>query len=229
MIYLKSGLLFWFFSPRCHLPVKTEGLGFSYLVSCSSNSDDMVWVQGSDALIHQGTAVGARGHDDVFASRSFCQLEAKGTHAQHSPDGPAQHCISSCLKKRHRVMINHWSAVKGQRERCTSMHLGIAGSIIFILGCTFERWQLKRTTWEPRVRNLLSSPLSQCHHWPLSVTLWWCITSCLQWLADQYLCIFCTWGTICNWKNLVIWNIVIHVTQNIIALHQLKGFFFKLQ
>lgn len=67
----------------------------------------MVWVQGSDALIDQGTAVGARGHDDVFASRGFCQLEAKGSHAQHSPDGPAQHSISSWLQKRHTAMLNH--------------------------------------------------------------------------------------------------------------------------
>lgn len=61
----------------------------------------MVWVQGRDALIHQGIAVGAGGNDDVFASRYFCQLKAKGTHAQHSPDCPAQHSISSCLQKRH--------------------------------------------------------------------------------------------------------------------------------
>lgn len=98
---------FYFFPQRCHLLVKTEDLGFSYLVSCSSHSDDMVWVQGSDALIDQGTAVGARGHDDVFASRGFCQLEAKGSHAQHSPDGPAQHSISSCLQKRYTAMLNH--------------------------------------------------------------------------------------------------------------------------
>lgn len=90
---------FYFFFQRCHLSVKTEDTEFSYLVSCSSNSDDRVRVQGSDALIYQGTAVGVGGNDDVFASRCFCELKAKGTHAQHSLDCPAQRSISSCLQE----------------------------------------------------------------------------------------------------------------------------------
>lgn len=82
-------------------PVKPKDLEFSYLVSCSSNSDDAIWVQGTDAVIYQGTAVRTGGDDDVFPSRCFHELKSKGTNAQDSPDCPAQLSTSSCLWKRY--------------------------------------------------------------------------------------------------------------------------------
>lgn len=93
------------FFQKNHLPVKGKDFEFSYLVSCSSNSDNTVWVQGTDAVVHQGTTVRTGGNNNVFPSRCFCELKSKGTYAQDSPDCPAQHCISSCLQKKKGTQV----------------------------------------------------------------------------------------------------------------------------
>jgi len=90
---------FCFIFQRYNLPIKPKDFEFSYLVSCSSNSDNAVWVQSTDAVVYQSTAMRTGGNNDVFPSWYFCELKSKSTYAQDSPNCPAQYSISSCLWK----------------------------------------------------------------------------------------------------------------------------------
>lgn len=129
------------------------------------------------------------------------------------------------------VMVNHSDQHLKHKRKGVPRHLCISGSIMLILAYTFKQWHLKRTTLEPTVRNwLFPSKAVMSFTLFLSMTLCWCITSCLQWLTNSY---FCTSGTICNWKYLGILNILSYVSYKTYriswwyALHKLKSFFFK--